>query len=79
MGGPGERTLTLLCRVELSSALDSQLPSSSSSEEVLKVKILFVSMAKPSTDSIMSIFSEFEVLFSDEKVILLLLFNLGGG
>ena len=79
MGGPGERTLILLCRVELSSALDSHLPSSSSSEEVLKAKTLFVSMAKPSTDSIISVFSGSEVLFPDEKVILLLLFNLDGG
>ena len=78
MSGLVEKTLILLSRDELSSALDSHLPSLSSSEEVLKAKTLFVSMAKPSTDSIISIFSESEVLFPDEKVILLLLFNLEG-
>ena len=76
MGGLVAGTLILPSRDELSSALDSHLPSSSSSEEVLKAKTLFVSMAKPPTDSVVSIFSESEVLFSNEKVILLLLFNL---
>ena len=78
MSGLVEEALLLLSRNELSSALDSHLPSSSSSEEVLKAKTLVVSMANPSTDSINSVFSGSEVLVPDEKVILLLLFSLEG-
>ena len=78
MSGLVEEALLLFSRNELSSALDSHLPSSSSSEEVLKAKTLFISMAKPSAVSIISAFSGSEVLFPDEKVILLLLFSLEG-
>ena len=46
MGGPGERALILLCRVDLSPALGGQLPDSSFSEEALKAKILSASMKK---------------------------------
>ena len=78
MRGLVEEALLLYGWNELSSALDSHLPSSSSSEEVLKAKTLVVSMANPSTDSIKPVFSGSEVLVPDEKVILLLLFSLEG-
>ena len=71
-------TLLLSGMSELSSALYSHLPSSSSSEEVVKANNQSVSMVTPSTVSITSAFSGSEVLFPDEKVILLLLSNLEG-
>ena len=77
MSGLVEEALLLFSWTELSSALDSHLPSSSSSEEVLKAKTLVVSMANPSTDSINSEVLVL-VLVPDEKVILLLLFSLEG-
>ena len=78
MSGLVVEALLLSRRNELSSALDSHLPSSSSSEEVVKANNLSVSMVTPSTISITSAFSGSEVLSSDEKVILLLSPNLEG-
>ena len=76
MGGPGERALILLCRVDLSSALDSHQPGSNSSEKVLTARVLSASMAKFSSHFIISIPSKIGVLFSNGMVTLLLLFNL---